>query len=515
LVSTDIQGTSRYFRQKPYAHQLEAVEAAAGRPAFAYLLEMGCGKSAILVAEIASLFASGAINAAVVIAPKSLCLTWQKEQLPTHLPKSISRVLSVVFDSAPSKATQELYRELFTEDPLCLKILIINVEAISLVKGFEFAQAFLRAHHALLAVDESTRIKSPTAKRTKNAIKLAKLARYRRILSGMPITQSPLDIYCQYEFLGPNLLGATNYHAFKHRYAVVRRRVINGRSFDEVVGYQRLDELQRLVGNHAYRKLKDECLDLPAKVYKTIRVGMTAEQGRVYENLRLRALSELVNGPPVTAPLMLTRLLRLRQVLANALVNDDGEEVDFGQTPRMDALLELVEDVPGKVVIWSSFVKPIIDITEKLNEKFGRGSAAAFYGDTPDRERQKIVERFQDGLDPLRFFVGQVHTGGLGITLTRGTTVIYHDHDWSLEARVQSEDRCHRIGQSSRVTYIDLVASGTIDELILGALRSKKNLADQVTGDKIKLALGRSVQETLALETDPDSELDALLAQYG
>lgn len=518
-MSADLQGTRRYFRLNPFAHQLEAVEAAGDRQGFAYLLEMGCGKSAILLAEIAKLFADGQINAAVIVAPKSLCLTWLRDQIPTHLPPSISKVLAVVFESSPNKAKQEEYKQLFTEDPLCLKILIVNVEAISLTKGFEFTQAFLRAHHALMGIDESTRIKSPTAKRTKNAIKLGKLARFRRIMSGMPITQSPLDVYCQYEFLGPDLLDSTNYFSFKHRYAVIRRMVINGRSFDQVTGYQRLDELQRFVGAHAYRKLKAECLDLPAKIYKKLFVGMTGEQARIYENLRLRALSELQAGTPVTAPLMITRILRLRQVLANALVNDDGVEIDLGVTPRLEALMDLVEDIPGKVIIWSSFIKPIHDITRSLNDRFGKGAAAAFFGDVSSKERQEIVENFQDAAHPLRFFVGQVHTGGLGITLTQATTVIYHDHDWSLEARAQSEDRAHRIGQDRHVIYHDLIVQGSVDEMILGALMSKKGLADQVTGDALKQLLLFPVTDTAISRPDPvnrtsddDRELDALLA---
>jgi SNF2 family DNA or RNA helicase len=493
-METDLAGTSRFFRRKPFAHQLEAVEQAAGRESYAYLLEMGCGKSAILIAEMASLFAAGQINAAVIVAPKSLCLTWQRDQLPEHLPPSVTRVLTVVFSGSPTKAQQEQYRELFTEDPLCLKVLIVNVEALSLPKAYTFTQAFLRAHHALMAVDESTRIKSPNARRTKHALKLGKLARFRRILSGMPMTQSPLDIYCQYEFLGDNLLDSTNFHAFKHRYGVVKRLVINGRSFDKVVGYQRLDELQGLVLQHAYRKLKSECLDLPEKLYERRYVQLTPLQARIYDDLRKKALAVLEEGTPITAPLMLTRLLRLRQCLADALVDDAGEPVNVmgpvvELTPRLQTILEISEDLPGKAVIWSSFIRPIRKIVEELNKLHGPGTAAAFYGDVVAKERQRIVEEFQLPDSPLRFFVGQVHTGGVGITLTAASTTIYHDHDWSLEARAQSEDRVHRIGQVNNATYIDLVAAGTLDELILTVLRGKKGLADQVTGDDLKLAL--------------------------
>lgn len=484
--------TEHVYRTPPYAHQRKAFELGRDREHHALLMEQGTGKSKVLVDTAAWLFNKGAINAVLVVAPKSVCRVWSSDQLPGHLPETVERTRIVVWNSAPKKAEQEELRQLFQPDPLCLKVLVMNVEALSLGtrqnpgKGYVFAEAFLRSHRALMAVDESTTIKSPDANRSKQVIRLGRLAAYRRILTGTPVTQSPLDIYTQYEFLAPDLLGCGNYFAFRNRYAVLKRRVINGRSFDEVVGFQRLEELQGLVARHGYRKLKAECLDLPAKVYQTRYVALGKEQERIYRELRDNAVAELSAASVVTAPLVLTKFLRLRQVLAGVVPQDDGGAVLL-PCPRWDEVVALADETEGKVIIWSSFIAPIQVMLKTLNERGHQ--AAAFYGGVPVEQRQEIVNRFQDHNDPLRFFIGQVRTGGLGLTLTAASTVVYYDHDWSLEARQQSEDRAHRIGQRKSVTYVDLVAEGTLDEVILGALRGKKDLADLVTGDGWRRAL--------------------------
>jgi len=482
--------TEHVFKTAPYAHQREAFERDRDREFHALLMEMGTGKSHVLINTIAWLFNKGAINAALLVVPKSITRTWSREQLPTHLPDTVTRRHVVVWTGTPNQAERTELQELFQPDPLCLKVLVMNVEALSLGtkhkpgKAYVFAEAFLNAHRALMAVDESTTIKSPDANRSKNVVRLGHLATYRRVLTGTPVTQSPLDIFTQFEFLGPNLLECGNFYAFRNRYAQLRRRVINGRSFDEVVGWQRLDELRGLVDRHGYRKLKSECLDLPAKVYQTRYVELGTEQARLYAELRDHAVAELDAARIVTAPLFLTRLLRLRQVLAGVVPADGEEEgYELEKNPRLEALLEVLEETDGKAIVWVSFVKPLLRIVKELSAKFGPGSAVPFYGDVPAKVRQEFVESFQSPNDRPRFFVGQVRTGGLGLTLTAARTVVYFDHDWSLEARAQSEDRAHRIGQARSVTYVDLVAEGTVDETILEALRSKRDLADLVTGD--------------------------------
>jgi SNF2 family DNA or RNA helicase len=478
------------YKTPPYAHQRQIFEASRDREYCGLLLEMGTGKSKILVDTLAWLHQAGKIKAAVIVAPKSVCRTWSQIEFLRHWPEHADLWLAL-WTGGTTRAEQEQLRDLLHgPDEGQLRVLVVNVEALSQGtraapgKAAVLVEAFLRKFPALLAVDESTTVKSPDARRTKNVLRLARLAKYRRVLTGTPVTQSPLDLYCQLEMLGDpqRLTGCSSWFAFRARYAELRRRVINGRSFDEVVGYRRLDELQRLVGQVSYRRLKSECLDLPPKVYQTREVALGAEQRRIYEDLRDRAVAELSALQVVTAPLVITRLLRLRQVLAGIVPSDDGSEAIIPNNPRFNELIQILGETQGKVIIWCSFVATIKTLVALINPIFGL-SAAAFYGNVPAAQRQDIVDRFQDPADPLRFFVGQVRTGGLGLTLTAANLVIYHDHDWSLEARAQSEDRAHRIGQERSVTYVDLVAPGTVDEAILGALREKKDLADLVTGD--------------------------------
>lgn len=472
-----------HFKQKPFKHQAEAFDAAVGRTAYALLMEMGTGKTAVSLALLNAWVDEGEVDACLIVAPKSVCLTWVAEQIPSHLPDT--HKYRVGLWTPQTTQRQAAVNSSLLADTDTVPILVMNYDALSTPRGYGFATTFVRAHGSVLMIlDESTRIKNPRAQRTKRALKLGQLATRRLILTGMPITQSPLDIFCQYEFLDPRYLESKNYFAFKCRYAQLKRRFLGGRQFDEVVGYQRLDELQRLTLQHGYRRLKAECLDLPPKVYQLRQVELSDKQRQLYEQMRDDAVIKLSATDVVTAPLVLTQLLRLRQVLAGFVAKtDQGSYLEIDPNYRLDELVEVVEELTSKVIIWSCFVTSLLLVAEVLRKIYGPESAATFYGQTPQVARQEIITRFQDPADPLRFFVGQVHTGGVGITLTAAKTVIYYDHDWSLEARAQSEDRAHRIGQTDSVTYVSLVARGTVDEDVLSALVEKRNLADQVTGD--------------------------------
>lgn len=468
-----------YFKLPPYEHQLRAHKLARDRDAYAFLCEMGTGKSAMLTSVMAYQRLRGRINAAVIFAPNSVCQTWVEEQLPKLYPDLGEGLLVYKWSTSNSQKNIKEQSQLLMFS-LRLKVLVMNIEAMSTKKGFTFAEKFVRSHHTLVAVDESTRIKSVNAKRTTNVIKVGNLAVSRYILTGMPITQSPLDIYSQYEFLDPDFLERTNFFSFKCRYGVLRRRYVNNKQFDEVVGYQRLDELQKIVLRNGIRVLKSECLQLPPKVYSPDReVELGEEQRRHYEGMRDNAVMMLSEEEIVTAPLVMTQLLRLRQVLSGIMPRPGIglEPYLLNSNPRMDELVELLDEIEGKVIIWASFVPVVKEIIHRLGQQ-----AVGLYGDMKPDARQLAINEFQNN-PGVRFFVGQVHTGGIGINLTAAEHVVYYDNDWSLEARAQSEDRAHRIGQTKTVTYTNLVAPKTVDDVILKALKAKKSLADQVTGD--------------------------------
>jgi len=304
-------------------------------------------------------------------------------------------------------------------------------------------------------------------------------------LTGSPVTKSPMDIYSQCEFLRPGLLGYDSYYAFQGRYAVVQKKTMGQSAFQQIVGYRNLDELTDKIDMFSYRVLKKDCLDLPDKMYTVRYVGLTPEQRDMYNQIRQNAMVMLDSGEMSTAPAVITQMLRLQQIMSGHLKTDDDEMLYFPSL-RMDALKEILDEHEGKAIIWSRFRYDIQQITRTLNETFGDGCAAAYYGDTSDDDRNNIVKNFQDPNHPLRFFVGNPATAGYGLTLTEANLVVYYANDFNLETRIQSEDRAHRIGQKNNVTYIDLITEGTIDEKIVQSLRDKINIGAKVLGEEAK-----------------------------
>jgi SNF2 family DNA or RNA helicase len=304
-------------------------------------------------------------------------------------------------------------------------------------------------------------------------------------MTGSPITKNPMDAYAQFEFLGPGTLGFDSYYAFQARYAVIQQRKVGAHSFQQVIGYRNLDELTDRLSRYSFRVLKKDCLDLPEKTYTVRYVGMTDEQHRMYEQIRKMAMTLLENGEMVTAPAIITQMLRLQQVLSGHLKTDEGDMVTF-PSKRMDALQELVDEHDGKAIIWSRFRYDIQNIVEMLNKTYGPGSAAAYYGDTSVDERQEIVTNFQNPDHPLKYFVGNPSTGGYGLTLTEANLMIYFSNSYSLEHRIQSENRVHRIGQKNPVTYVDLITEHSIDEQIVESLQNKIDIGAKVLGEKVE-----------------------------
>lgn len=469
------------FKTTPYAHQKTALIKSWKQREYAYFMEMGTGKSKVLIDNIAILYGKGAINATLIIAPKGVYRNWSEREIATHLPDCIDHRIAV-WSASPKKKEQERLVNLFevTDE---LKFLVMNVEAFSTKKGFIFAEKFITFHKTLLAVDESTTIKNPKAARTKALVKLSKHASFRRILTGFPITQSPMDIYSQIDVLNPNLLGFSSFYSFQNHFGQVVNRSFGGRSFKQVVGYKNLDELNLKLEDFSYRVLKKDCLDLPDKIYQRREVDLTKEQKQYYEQIKENAIALLSGTDQVSVNNVLTQILRLHQITCGFVKTDEGEEIEINSN-RLDELINVLAEMQGKVIIWANYRHNIREIVETISGLAGADSVASYYGDTSEEERESVIERFQDPNSALRYFVGNTQTGGYGITLTESQNVIYYSNSFDLEKRLQSEDRAHRIGQTNKVTYVDLVSKGTVDEKIVKALRAKLNLAQEVLGDE-------------------------------
>ena len=470
------------FKTKPYAHQLVALSKSWNKKEYGYFMEMGTGKSKVLVDNMSMLYDKGKIDGALIVAPKGVYTNWLSQEIPTHLVRHIKPKM-VLWTATTSKAKDKEYQQLFKPD-LDLHILIMNVEAFSTKKGVEFAYKFLRTHKTLMTIDESTTIKTPTAKRTRSICNLGKHAKYRRILTGSPVTKSPLDLYTQCGFLDEELLGFGSFYSFRNRYAVMVDRNFGGRRVQIPTGYQRLDELSEILKKFSDRVLKEDCLDLPPKTYIERQVELTDEQMKAYSTMKSAALATL-KGKMATAPHVLTQMMRLHQITCGHLKNDDGSITEV-KSNRIKALLEVLDEVEGKVIIWANYVYDIKQIVNAISDEYGDDSIVQYYGAIDSEKRQDNIKKFQDPNSKARFFIGNPQTGGYGITLTAASNVIYYSNGYDLEKRLQSEDRAHRIGQKKSVTYVDLIAPKTVDEKIRKALRKKINIATQVMGEELR-----------------------------
>jgi SNF2 family DNA or RNA helicase len=469
------------FKTKPYAHQMTALEKSWNRETYAYFMEMGTGKTKVLIDNAAMLYDKGKIDGVLIVAPKGVVKTWHEQEIPTHLPNHIENV-SVLWQSNITKKQKEKLDFLFEPEEL-LHILIMNVEAFSTTKGVEFASKFLSCHNTLMVIDESTTIKTPKAKRTKSIVHLSESAKYRRIMTGSPVTKNPLDLYSQCYFLDPFHLEHESYYSFRTRYAIMKTANISGRQIQLVNGFKNLGELSDKLKPFSYRVLKEDCLDLPDKIYMKRNIKLSPDQFKLYEQMRKEALAVL-NGKQTTTVNTLTQLMRLQQITCGHFTADDGSTQPIVNN-RLSELMNVLDETEGKAIIWAHYQYDITSIIREIVKVHGPGSVVDYYGLTPQDERQENIRKFQD--DPrCRFIVGTPATGGYGITLTAANTVIYYSNGYDLEKRLQSEDRAHRIGQTKSVTYVDIMAEETVDEKIVKALRKKINIASQVLGEDLK-----------------------------
>jgi SNF2 family DNA or RNA helicase len=462
------------FKTEPYQYQLEAFEEGKDRLHYAYFMEMGTGKTKVTIDNLGHLYHTSKINFALVVAPNTVYQNWKRE-LNTHCSVDIS-----VFTYKVDKIKN------FAFDDHKLNIFLMNVEAFSHKSGKTVANMLLGSygHKGCMVIDESTTIKNRTAIRTKNIVTLGRKAKYRRILTGSPITKSPLDLFSQATFLHDDLLECkNNYYVFQNTYCILRR-VTNpsGRDFSMPVGYKDLGRLEKIVKSFSYRVRKKDCLDLPDKVYQKRLIPLSKKQRDIYDQLKENA-RVIIEDKTVQYNTKLTEIIKLLQVTAGFLKTEEGDIEEF-ESAKMKELLNVIDETEGKVIIWANWVHSLEMIIRELKKKYGDDSVVAIYGDIPEKQREEAVLNFQSD-NKVRFFVSNPQTGGYGLTLTEANTVIYFSNNYDLEQRQQSEDRAHRIGQNNKVLYVDLVAEKTIDEFVIKALNLKIKLSAETLGEEV------------------------------
>jgi SNF2 family DNA or RNA helicase len=461
------------YKTKPFEHQREALKRGAESKNFAYFMEMGTGKTKVSIDNASYLFTQNKIKNVIVIAPNSVYLNWKKE-IETHC--------SVDYKIMAHKVDTIISPQF--NDPLQLTWYLYNVEAMSHKSGLKKVKEILTAaDETMMIIDEATTIKNRTAKRTKNIIELGKTVAYKRLLTGSPVTKSPLDLYSQVAFLDKSLLGHSSFYTFRARYAVMHEIDMGGRSVMLPKYYTNLEELEKNIKTFSYRCRKVECLDLPEKLYTQYYINLKDEHQQAYDRLKKNAWA-VIQNEEVSYSNKLTEILKLHQCVNGHVKTDDGKIIEFDD-PKLDQLMEVIEENEGKFIIWANYIYNIEKIIKILQDRYGRDSVVSVYGAVDAEQRIKNVKRFEND-DAVRFFVGNPSTGGYGLNLVSASYVVYYSNSYNLEVREQSEDRAHRIGQDKNVLVIDLIIRGTVDEMIISALKGKIKLSAKTLGEEAK-----------------------------
>jgi len=464
------------YKTIPYKHQRDALNKGALLKNYAYFMEMGTGKTKVIIDNATYLYQQKEIKEVIVIAPNSVYRNWVQE-ISDHSP-----ITPYIWCWKVNKE-KELIRAGRSNE---LIYILMNVEALSHKSGQRWLHQRLNLNgtFSMMVIDESTTIKSPVALRTKAICKLSTMAKYRRILTGSPVTKSPLDLYTQCAFLSKELLGFDSYYTFRARYAVMQQIELGGRQILMPKYYTNLDELEMKLKTFSFRVTKDQCLDLPPKVYMQRDVHLSLEQKNIYETLKKKARAVIADDT-VSFANKLVEILRLHQICNGFLKTDKGEIHVFKNNPKLKELLRILEEVDGKCIIWATYVHNIESIKQTLEDLYGKDSVVSIYGKDSVDNRKLAVENFQHN-DRCRFLVGNPSTGGYGLTLTAARNVIYFSNSYNLEVRKQSEDRAHRIGQKNKVSYIDLIVPNSIEMMIISALKRKIKLSAQTLGEEVK-----------------------------
>lgn len=500
---------------KPYAHQQVALEKLAHQEAYALLMDMRTGKTKVTIDDWCSTVVRGEADRLLIIAPTGVYKTWLSE-LDKHLPEQwkISVVIGYwesgrgvqVVGSPSSKRDQPRVLSDFVGGTGS-KVLVVNIEALSSVKAARAACAdFLTGgtdrKGSYVAVDESTTIKNPSTNRTEEVIKLGKLAKIRRILSGLPAPRSPLDLYSQFEFLDPAILGHRSFYSFRARYAVMRELRVGVRTVKIPVGFQNLEELTQKVQRKSYRVRLEDCYDLPKSNYSIREVLLTEEQVRIYRELRDFATSELAEEKHVTAPQVITQILRMHQVLCGHSRDEEGNWYDIPEN-RTKEVLSILEEWSGKAIIWCSYDHDIRKVHRAIEHAFHPKRhepgfvdrmiaenrwqdycCARFWGSNiATREDEEKLFKTSDA---CRYMISTPSAGGRGRTWDIANLVMYYSTTNDLDLREQSEKRPLGVGKKTPIVYVDLVSPGTVEVKILQALRKKINIASAINGDNYK-----------------------------
>lgn len=493
------------FKTQCFDHQLRGFLELKERKFAAILWEMGLGKAKVGL-DIAAYkhLCLNEIDCLCVVTLSGVHRNWIDREVPQHL--AVHSYTAAAWH--PTRKGNGVSHILTST---AFSVVAINFDSAWRKKGTDFLRQLLKTKRVMLLIDEAQGIKTHNAKRTKALLDIAHLATCRFIMTGTPVLSTPLDLWSQFEFLDPSIFEANSFYVFKARYAVEEaipgvthlewrkdertgKRVRVEVETRHVTGFRNIDDLKARIAPHSSRYTKD-VLDLPPKLYRTHVYELPDDARAAYISMVKNLLIDLGDDKLVTAQMAITKLLRLRQLLCGFVKPEGSITTErFGATnPRLTALMDVCECVNGKAIIWATFRHSIDEIHTELARRYGANSVVEYSGRISSDDRHRAVDAMQNDAN-VRWFVGQQSAGGTGITLTAAQDVVYFNNDYSLGLRLQSEDRAHRIGSKGAVTYTDIIARGTIDVGVLESLVAKHDIANEITGDRVKEWLNDSIR---------------------
>lgn len=477
------------FKTKPRKHQEEAINAVYGLSSIGLFMGMGTGKSKTIIDIACANRMENVYEAVVVVCKLSTRMNFH-EQIVLHSPLSMDVHLPETGAAGVKRYKNWLIKK---HD---FKVLIVGTESLSAGGMYDIVTDFVTRHKCMVVVDEGHMIATPNAERSKRCVELGRKAVATMLTTGTSIKDGPLNLFMEFEFLDPDILGIGDYYAFRNRYAVMGgyREKLPGGGFGqpkEVVGYQNLDELISSIAPYVFQKTKEEALPhLPKKGFERRRVKLTDEQQALISLMR-KDKKYQIDGRDVRIQNVLELALRVHQVCGGWTVDKTQVELLDGRlkevrnptrvcppskNPKLIELESILERMRDRsVIIWAPYMPEIDDILQLIRTVWPRQIVLEMTGRVKEAERDSHKRVFQNG---GAWMVGNVSTGGTGLTLTACEYMVYYGNTNKFTDRTQSEDRAHRDGLDHPVTYIDIIAEGTIDETILEAFSERMDLVE-------------------------------------
>lgn len=528
----------------PYNHQKDAFKQSWNKKFFMYRMGVQTGKSPLSILNASWLAYKGYIDAVLIIAPNGVHRKWIKEEIPKFWPACVPHC-AAAWASSMRRDEQLKFEDAYNTDKVSILAFHVEAFSVSTKRAEKTIESWIKDKRVFLILDESHLIKSPGSKRTKALFRIRKHADFVRTLTGT--AGQPIDYYSQYNFLDKSILGFSTFEAFKKHFAYMvglpdrdqepyeddngdpirtnengiildaegkptgetlrdaRNRIVvtdrfgnplkkdrRGRPIrivatDKDTGekkYKNLEQLRNMVEPYTFTIATEDCNDLPPKLYSTVPVPLTKEQAKLYNEFKEDMIVEFAERE-FTAPLVIQKMTRFRQIVGGFLPDEENKGIPINKTnPRIERLIDKIEELEGPVIVWASFQPEIEMIADRLRQEYGADQVVTYYGKDNKAKREADRERFQNG--EVRFFVSNPVCGGIGFSLYVASQMIFYSNPYGLKPRQQAEGRIlAREQKANHCVFIDMVAEDTIDERIRNALINEFEVESRLTGRQV------------------------------